>query len=173
MGQSTHNYLYFTEFDGQTEQIGLVPSTDQRHWEVNPQPIIPVGKAGEWDSIQTSNPSVLRDNGHFRMWYQGVGDKRRYRIGYAESKDGLHWQKMPDVIFERPGLGELTHTPRCEGYHQPLVFKENDRYLMYFLDHRDGLGYIQVAESSDGLTWQVFPEDCLTPEQPWEDKGLH
>jgi predicted GH43/DUF377 family glycosyl hydrolase len=169
----THYYLYFAGYDGLTEQVGVARSTDQQHWEVTPQPAIPIGNAGDWDCIQTSNPCVLREGGRFRMWYQGVDERRCYRIGYAESQDGWQWHKVPGVLFERPGLADLEQVPRREGYHQPLVFREGERYRMYFLDHRKGLGYIRTAESADGLTWEVWPEDCLAPERPWEDKGLH
>jgi predicted GH43/DUF377 family glycosyl hydrolase len=168
-----HYYLYFAGFDGKTEQIGVATSNDLYQWQVSTQPIIPVGKPGEWDSSQTSNPCVLYENQCFRMWYQGVDDDGRYRLGYAESSDGLIWQKQPEVIFERPGIGESHKVPKREGYHQPLVLSLDDSYRMYFLDHRQGLGYIRLAESKDGLGWEVHPDDCLAPEKPWEVRGLH
>jgi predicted GH43/DUF377 family glycosyl hydrolase len=169
----TRYFLYFAGYDGATEQVGVAVSRDQVTWQVSPQPIIPVGASGAWDSWQTSNPCVLFDEGRFRMWYQGVDADGRYRIGYAESQDGTVFHKKPDVMFERPGIGNLTTIPRREGYHQPLVLRESERYRMYFLDHRDGLGYVRVAESSDGLAWVVLDGDCIAPEKSWESKGLH
>jgi hypothetical protein len=36
-----------------------------------------------------ARPCVLKDRGLYKMWYSHRGES--YRIGYAESKDGLHW----------------------------------------------------------------------------------
>ncbi len=174
MEKKPHQYfLYFAGSDGLTEQIGLATSPDQRQWHVSPQPVIPVGQAGAWDNWQTSNPCVLLEEGRFRMWYQGVDARKIYRIGYATSEDGHTWHKQPDVCFERPGIGQREHIPRREGYHQPLVLRHDGRYWMYFLDYRDRLGYIRVAHSPDGLAWEVHPDDCLAPDQAWEQHGLH
>lgn len=166
-------YLFLAGFDGAVEQVGVAISEDAERWRISPQPIIPLGAPGEWDAVQTSNPSVLVEENRFRMWYQGVDERHCYRIGYAESDDGWTWHKRPDVMFERADLADLAQVPRREGYHQPLVLKEVDRYLMYFSEHRDTLGSIRVAESADGYTWQVYPELCLAPLNTWEARGLH
>jgi len=167
-------FLYIAGFDGKTEQVGLAFSTDQKNWQVSPAPILPIGAPGSWDAVQTSNPSVLYEDGLFRMWYQGVDARHTYRIGYAESEDGWNWQKKPKVMFQRPGLDHLADVPRREGYHQPLVLPDGERYLMYFNDHRGGVGHIRVAISEDkGYTWQVVADDCLQPEKKWEGRGLH
>lgn len=36
-----------------------------------------------------SRPCVLRDDGRYKMWFSARGDA--YRLGYAESEDGLDW----------------------------------------------------------------------------------
>ena len=41
--------------------------------------------------------TVLRVDGTFRMWYVGTRNSSRPRVCYAESDDGIHW--------ERPQLG--------------------------------------------------------------------
>jgi predicted GH43/DUF377 family glycosyl hydrolase len=167
----TEYFLYFAGFDGRVEQVGVARSNDQQHWEITPHPAIPTGEG--WDAAQTSNPCVILENGVYRMWYQGVDSDGRYRIGYAESADGWDWQKKPEVMFERPGLAEQTDIPWREGYHQPLVVQEANRYLMYFVDYHNKIGSIRVAESADGLVWNIAPEKCLSPERDWETRGLH
>jgi hypothetical protein len=37
----------------------------------------------------TSTPCILREDGRYRMWYSYRGES--YRIGYAESGDGISW----------------------------------------------------------------------------------
>jgi hypothetical protein len=41
-----------------------------------------------------SRPTVLRDGDRYRMWYSYRGES--YRIGYAESDDGLEWTRKDD-----------------------------------------------------------------------------
>lgn len=42
-----------------------------------------------------SRPVVLRDEDRYRMWYSHRGES--YRIGYAESADGLEWDRRDDL----------------------------------------------------------------------------
>lgn len=42
-----------------------------------------------WDSYHTHNPNILIENGLYRMWYEGTGPGIGWRIGYAESNDGI------------------------------------------------------------------------------------
>jgi hypothetical protein len=50
-------------------------------------------------------PCVLKENGTYRMWYcfRGSTDFRTdknqsYRMGYAESQDGLIWARLDDLV---------------------------------------------------------------------------
>jgi hypothetical protein len=46
------------------------------------------------DEYAISRPCVLKDADLYRMWYSHRGDA--YRIGYAESRDGLEWKRMDE-----------------------------------------------------------------------------
>jgi hypothetical protein len=46
------------------------------------------------DEYAISRPCVLKDGDLYRMWYSFRGDA--YRIGYAESRDGLQWHRRDD-----------------------------------------------------------------------------
>lgn len=41
-----------------------------------------------------ARPCVIRDNRMYKMWYSYRG--KSYRIGYAESGDGLHWERKDE-----------------------------------------------------------------------------
>jgi hypothetical protein len=43
------------------------------------------------DEYSIARPWVMRDSGGYRMWYSYRG--AAYRIGYAESRDGLTWER--------------------------------------------------------------------------------
>jgi predicted GH43/DUF377 family glycosyl hydrolase len=47
------------------------------------------------DEYAISRPTVIQDKDCWRMWYSYRGSK--YRIGYAESKDGIHWVRRDEL----------------------------------------------------------------------------
>ncbi|MDQ3996960.1 MAG: hypothetical protein M3303_08065 [Gemmatimonadota bacterium] len=58
------------------------------------------------DEFGFGRPWVVRDGDRYRMWYSIRSRTRPYRIGYAESSDGLRWtRKDRDVGIERSAAG--------------------------------------------------------------------
>ena len=52
-----------------------------------------------------ARPCVIREDGIYKMWYsyRGIKDYRTnpehsYRIGYAESEDGIHWTRKDEEV---------------------------------------------------------------------------
>jgi hypothetical protein len=78
-----------------------------------------------------SRPSVIRDQDCWRMWYSYRGSS--YRIGYAESYDGLHW----DRLDAHCGIDVSNSGWDSEMIEYPFVFDHKDqRYMLY-----NGNGY--------------------------------
>jgi hypothetical protein len=101
----------------------------------------------------------MREGDRWRMWYTAFGkedDGPNYaRMGYAESTDGLVWEKHPEPVFRSSGqdfdaIG-VSHThviaDPVEGYH---LF-----YVGIALDETLRMGH---AWSADGLTWGQPPK---------------
>lgn len=100
-------------------------------------------------------PCVMRDQDRWRMWYvSGVEwvhrDLPRYNIRYAESNDGVCWQ--------RPGIVCVDFaSPEEHALARPCVRREGDLYRMWF--SYKGTAYrIGYAESADGLHWTRLDE---------------
>lgn len=73
-----------------------------------------------------SRPSVLRNGSVWRMWYSFRGD--RYRIGYAESGDGVNWERMDD----RAGIDVGQAGWDSEMVEYPFVFIHSGAtYMLY------------------------------------------
>jgi hypothetical protein len=73
-----------------------------------------------------SRPCVMRDGDRWRMWYSFRG--AAYRIGYAESDDGIVWTRHDD----RAGIGVGPEEWDAESVEYPWVFDhEGARYLLY------------------------------------------
>jgi hypothetical protein len=47
-----------------------------------------------------SRPCVVRDGSHYRMWFAARGD--RYRLGFAESCDGVNWSRDDSRVSLEP-----------------------------------------------------------------------
>lgn len=77
------------------------------------------------DHVVTT-PFVLSENGIYRMWYSFRGEK--YRIGYAESKDGKKFVRKDSGV----GLTISTDGWDSEMVCYPKVFDLNgNRYMIY------------------------------------------
>lgn len=78
------------------------------------------------DEYAFSRPTVIKDNGIFRMWYSFRGNA--YRLGYAESIDGLEWIRKD----EEAGLEPSAEGWDAEMICYPYVFRHQDKlYLLY------------------------------------------
>ncbi|EKD70778.1 MAG: hypothetical protein ACD_46C00402G0002, partial [uncultured bacterium] len=98
----------------------------------------------EHESIAT--PSVIKKNGLYKMWYcyrdsidfrDGQGS---YRMGYAESYDGIQWERKDDQLGIDLSPTGWDSTMQC----YPYVVKNNKNLYMFYSGNgfgRDGIGY--------------------------------
>ncbi len=98
-----------------------------------------------------SHPTVIRLGGRYRMWYchrdsvdyrDGAG---AYRIGYAESADGLDWRRMDESGGLDVGQAPWASSMTC----YPFVTQIDDRVVMFFNGNgfgRSGFGYAVLEE---------------------------
>jgi hypothetical protein len=145
-------FMYYTRAPVDIrDEIALATSTDGVTWEEQGTVFRPGGE-GAWDSLLVGRPSVLHEEGRFRMWYDGRNDlpigapaegvpksDRSVRaVGYAESADGLTWIRPR----AEPVFGE-----DAGGVH---VVRIGDTLVMTS-ESREGT---RVATSNDGLEWR-------------------
>ena len=127
--------------------------------------------------------SVLRDpsSGKYRLWYQAYsGSKaedptRRVVVGYAESKDGLKWDKPALGLYDYNGESDTNIVLVGNGlrsvnygvaiHHDPHDARAERRYKMAYWDfvrHGDvDVPGLCVAFSADGLRWNKHPTGPL------------
>jgi hypothetical protein len=74
-------------------------SLDGLRWTLNPEPAVDFHHPGE---MAIARPSVNYSGDRFRMHYCWRGRDYGYRVGYAESKDGTHWQRMDEGAGPQP-----------------------------------------------------------------------
>lgn len=139
-------YMFYTVAQqGIEDAIALAVSFDGRQWQTRGVVLAP-GAAGQWDSRFVGRPSVLHDNGVFKMWFDGKPteqDKALAKIeggravGYATSTDGEHWTRhAANPVFQKgAGAVDVARTP--------------DAYVLLY----EGRGGTSIARSTDGLVW--------------------
>jgi predicted GH43/DUF377 family glycosyl hydrolase len=117
-------------------------------------PILPLD---ETDPYTISYPWVMQDGGRYRMWYGSNlrwGPEKKdmlHVIKYAESNDGVHWEKHDRVVID-------SVSPDENAICKPCVVKDADGYLMWFCSRGEKYR-IQHAVSEDGSTWTRLGQD--------------
>lgn len=116
----------------------------------------PILDRNEIDPYGTSGPWVFRESrNYWRMYYISIVDYRPYdgkytyyyHIKYAESEDGINWDRKGIVAidFKYPGETRIA---------RPVVIKEDGMYKMWYCYAIGHGGYrIGYAESEDGVNW--------------------
>jgi len=84
-----------------------------------------------------SKPVVYLKNGRYQLWYNTAGLK--YRVRYAESDDGIHFEPDPNVVIDASESGwDAVMTE------YPCLVEQPDRDLLYYCG--DTFAGIGVAE---------------------------
>src|SRR5262245_61661792 len=117
--------------------VGLAISEDggETYERVSPSPIL---ERNNVDPYLTASPCVLVDDGKWRMWYvSGTGwevkdgqPQHRYHIKYAESRDGIQWERDGVVCIDYQSADEYAIS-------RPCVVRDGDLYRMWFASRGD------------------------------------
>jgi hypothetical protein len=189
-GSST---LFFDLLElAQLDGVELVLDQAQK----NPgNPLLRQGPAGAFDQDRVFNHgSVLFDGDKFRMWYAGVHRQKGVswwewlRIGYAESPDGVAWQRVATGVAETDKESDVNRLPvlpwPCVVYKDEGDSDRNRRYKCVQFDRHqrqlmasvrgeyDMLSTIcpgRLLQSPDGIHWSEEPITLRFPEgKMWE-----
>ncbi|MFA5868063.1 MAG: DUF2341 domain-containing protein [Actinomycetota bacterium] len=112
---------------------------------------LPRGRPGTFDYVNAGLPTVIKDGTTYKMWYSGH-DGANWRIGYAESTDGVTWTKNPNPVLDLGGFGSWDDN----AVYYPTVVKDGATYKMWYSgdDHANSrTGY---ATSTDGINWTKY-----------------
>jgi hypothetical protein len=117
---STHG-MWFTSSEGApwgTWRIGYAASTDGGlNWTCHQDPVLQGQES--WEGVNLYFPEVVPYGDRFAMWYTGASASSA-QIGYAESRDGLAWERWPGNPVLSPNL------PACNRAHSIAVILEGD-----------------------------------------------
>jgi hypothetical protein len=107
-------------------------------------------------------PYIIHENGKWRMWYisctgwEIINDypEPSYHIKYAESDDGIHWNKERHICLDYDEVAKALGRPcvikQKEGYEMFFSYRNTNQYRVSSQN-----GYkIGRAVSSDGKHWE-------------------
>ena len=123
--------------------IRYTESADGIHWDRPGRICLDYG-AGEH---AIARPWVIRDADRYRMWFAVRGV--RYRIGYAESTDGLTWTRADDIGGLLPS-GDAWDSDMVE---YPCIIDDHGRRYMLYNGNdygRTGVGLAVWQPAEDG-----------------------
>lgn len=137
-------------------------------------PVLTPGEEGEWDdNYAICYGSVLYEDGLYRMWYEGYNRTFSFgAMGYAASRDGVHWEKPVlglkeykgskenNILIlgrepggqERPWGGGITTSPSL--YKDMREMNPDKRYKVLVQDRLVDGKNSAILTSPDGIHWE-------------------
>jgi len=80
------------------------------------------------DEIGFSRPFIIKEYGLFKMWYSVRTLSKGYRLGYAESANGLHWDRKDNEVGIDVSPDGWDSEMICFG---SIIDINNQRYMIY------------------------------------------
>lgn len=120
------------------------------------------GSGTDFDAVHTCDPSVVRVNGTYYLYYTGSSGDRVHgnSIGVATSEDGVHWNRGNGgnpVVW--PSMGQSRDN--TYGVGQPSIL------------HRDGLFYLMYTDTSNGSAgWNGAGQFVIRSADPTFSTGV-
>jgi predicted GH43/DUF377 family glycosyl hydrolase len=113
-------------------------------------PILRPNPLNEWEALNVFNCGVVHHNGLFHMFYRAQGVDYVSRIGYAVSRDGVHFNRLQQPLLSPQDEWET------RGVEDPRItyLSDEGRFVMAYTAYSP-LGITPMfAESTNLITWQ-------------------
>ncbi len=144
-------------------KIGYATSPNGINWTKHPKQVLDVNIVNpkDWDNFDFSgkaDPTVIKENGIYKMWYTGAGsdskDRMVLNVGYATSNNGINWTRRSNPVLTRGGNGQWDDG----SVSAPSVFYDGSQYIMLYSGINEPeagveTGSIGCAVSADGIKW--------------------
>lgn len=139
-----------------------------------------------WEGNASSYHTVFKDGDTYRMYYRGhdftlEGGRLGFTHGectcYAESKDGIHWDKPELGLFEFDGSKKNNIVWMGAGSHNfsPFVDERPDCPEDERLKAIGGLahnGGMRLFKSADGIKWEQVGEQAVITEGAFDSANI-
>ena len=133
-----------------------------------------------WEGSISYDPVVMKEGDRYRLWYRGCGSESTWEdqcTAYAESADGVHWERPTLRIFEFNGNRENNIVLQGSEAKALCVFKDgnpkapdSERYKAIGVGSPiDKRATLRGFTSPDGVHWETLDQDpiLIAPDDPW------
>lgn len=135
--------------------------------EVLAGPVLGRGAAGDWDAVDTLNPSIVVRQGTYYNFYSGF-DGKTWHTGLATSSDGLQWMRRGKVL-----------SPEAASWEGSYIAANGTALLvggefLYWYQAGGREPSIGLATSIEGTRWTRQPRPVLEPgpRGSWDERGV-
>ena len=153
-------YMWYTGQSPSVSKIGLATSRDGvNYMRYSGNPVLVPTKDAEGVSVM--NPHVLWNEGKgiWQMWYAAGENYEPDVIFYAESIDGINWNKSKKAVLTRND-SHLWETSKIGGCYVKLL--TDGTYEMYYIGYQNvHVARICYATSKDGINWERKEDNLL------------
>ena len=121
--------------------IQIATSNDGLEWNRDGRVAIDFKDSNE---MALARPWVIKDDDIYKMWFSFKGDANKgggYRLGYAESSDGIKWERMDDYV----GITLSEDDWDSEMIEYAAVVKYKEYYYMFYNGNNYGENGIGLA----------------------------
>jgi len=138
-------YMFYLGQDrARRQSLGIARSTDGVTWEkLRTNPILEPGAPGTFDENGLGEPAVWTSGGQWWMLYTGRDKREQRRLGMARSADGVHWERLPNVVLA--GSNKWDSQVICD----PSIEQTSDGSIRVWFGGGD------VARPDQGLHGQI------------------
>lgn len=136
-------------------------SSDANSWTIEDGVRLPAGQDASSSATTVSSPRVVRlDDGRWRMYFQVASQASgsadiKYAYMSAASEDGVSFTPEPGIRFDSDTLGAATGQALAKGgdFYQAA---DGTYVTIFSANESDGTQSLDMATSSDGLSWANF-----------------
>lgn len=135
--------------------------------EVLAGPVLGRGQAGDWDAVDTLNPSIVVRHGTYYNFYSGF-DGKTWHTGLATSSNGLEWIRRGKVLSPDAATWEGSYIAA-----NGTALLAGGEFL-YWYQAGGRQPSIGLATSIEGTRWTRQPRPVLEPgpRGSWDERGV-
>ncbi|HVF71498.1 MAG TPA: hypothetical protein VM940_07795 [Chthoniobacterales bacterium] len=112
--------------------IRYATSSDGVRWETHPQVCLEPDLADEY---AVGRPAVICEDNRYKMWYSIRSFRQLYAIGYAESDDGIRWERKDAAA----GIAKSASGWDSEMICYPFIVDAGGQRLMFYNGNGRGI----------------------------------
>lgn len=165
--------MWYTGQNAKGSQIGIAVSEDGYNFDrLSHTPVLRPDLLHEKQSVM--NPCVLWDEDEliYKMWYSAGELFEPDVLCYAESEDGISWNKYAHPVLEKSS----NKYDSCKVGGCDVKKLSPSEYIMYYIGYQNiDTARICVADSKDGINWsRKVNNPIISPERGrWDNDAVY